>query len=254
MIKPGLVSITFRHLSTGAILDLTEQAGLEAIEWGGDIHVPHGDTDTAIQVSEASRSRGIVCPTYGSYYRVGESSSPEKDFGQVLSSAIALGASTIRVWAGIRSSLETDPDTRKHIVHESRLICRMAAENGINISYEYHGNTLTDHVGSALELLDAVSMHNLQTYWQPDAAMPVTENREVLKKLRHKISHIHVFYWVNGIRFPLFSGKEAWISYFRVLGDQNRYAFLEFVRDNDPHRFLEDAKVLKDILHESQNL
>jgi hypothetical protein len=43
MIQTGLVSITFRQLSPPAIIDLVRQAGLEGIEWGGDVHVPHGD-------------------------------------------------------------------------------------------------------------------------------------------------------------------------------------------------------------------
>ncbi len=41
MIKSGLVSITFRQLTCEQIVDLVSKAKLDAIEWGGDIHVPH---------------------------------------------------------------------------------------------------------------------------------------------------------------------------------------------------------------------
>jgi hypothetical protein len=43
MIRTGLVSVTFRQLSAEEIIKLVVCAGLEGIEWGGDIHVPHGD-------------------------------------------------------------------------------------------------------------------------------------------------------------------------------------------------------------------
>ena len=47
MIHTGLVSVTFRKLEPAEIVDLVKQAGLQGIEWGGDIHVPHGDIQRA---------------------------------------------------------------------------------------------------------------------------------------------------------------------------------------------------------------
>ena len=40
MLIPGLVSVTFRKLSRTEIAGLMVNAGLSAIEWGGDVHVP----------------------------------------------------------------------------------------------------------------------------------------------------------------------------------------------------------------------
>ena len=42
MIYPGLVSVTFRKLSPEEIVQLVVSSGLKGIEWGGDIHLPHG--------------------------------------------------------------------------------------------------------------------------------------------------------------------------------------------------------------------
>lgn len=50
MLLPGLVSITFRKLSPGEIVELVATAGLVGIEWGGDVHVPHGDFARAAEV------------------------------------------------------------------------------------------------------------------------------------------------------------------------------------------------------------
>jgi 3-dehydroshikimate dehydratase len=43
MIHPGLVSVTFRKLTPVEVAGLVKKGGLKSIEWGGDIHVPHGD-------------------------------------------------------------------------------------------------------------------------------------------------------------------------------------------------------------------
>ena len=72
MIVPGLTSITFRSLNAEQIIELVSQAGLRAIEWGGDLHVPHGDTVVAARVRRQTEEAGLEMPSYGTYYRVGE--------------------------------------------------------------------------------------------------------------------------------------------------------------------------------------
>ena len=47
--EPGLVSVTFRQLAPEALIDLAARAGLAAIEWGADIHVPPGDDANAVR-------------------------------------------------------------------------------------------------------------------------------------------------------------------------------------------------------------
>ena len=57
MIKPGLVSITFRKLHPETIIALAMENTLAAIEWGGDIHVPHGNIAVARSVAKMTRIR-----------------------------------------------------------------------------------------------------------------------------------------------------------------------------------------------------
>lgn len=59
MFKPGLVSITFRQFGVEKIIELVKTAQLKYIEWGGDIHAPHGDVDRAKQVGELKCSRSV---------------------------------------------------------------------------------------------------------------------------------------------------------------------------------------------------
>ena len=107
MFSPGLVSITFRQLTVIApdewrgiehsyrrgvapIIALVTQAGLAAVEWGGDVHVPHGDEAQARTVARMGADAGLDVAAYGAYYRVGH---PETGpFKSVLASAVALGA------------------------------------------------------------------------------------------------------------------------------------------------------------------
>ena len=70
---PGLVSVSFRQLPAEEIVRLCAECGLEAVEWGGDIHVPHGDCATAEKVSGLTEAAGLRTAAYGSYYRCGVS-------------------------------------------------------------------------------------------------------------------------------------------------------------------------------------
>ena len=65
----GLLSVTFRSLPFERIIDLTVQAGLDGIEWGGDVHVPPGELKLAERIGQAARGAGLVNFSYGSYWR-----------------------------------------------------------------------------------------------------------------------------------------------------------------------------------------
>ncbi len=98
MIRPGLVSVTFRKLTPREIVTAAVQAKLQGIEWGGDVHVPHGKIDVAREVAAMTRDAGLAISSYGSYYRLGDEA---KDLlPRVIETAIALGAPVVRVWAG----------------------------------------------------------------------------------------------------------------------------------------------------------
>lgn len=249
MIHSGLVSITFRKLSPRQIVDLVVEAGLAGIEWGGDVHAPHGDVAAAREIARMCADAGLAIPTYGSYYRVGH---PEETaFGDVLASAVALGAPTIRVWAGKIGSAEADAAYRSAVTADSRRICAMAAGEGIAVAYEFHGNTLTDTAVSARRLLKEVNQPNLRSLWQPPKGATVPENRAGIDAVAPWLSHVHVFSWRieegQTIRLPLVDYAIQWKEYLAridALGGE-RFALLEFVRNDDPAQFLADAATLR---------
>jgi len=61
-----------------------------------------------------------------------------------------------------------------------------------------------------------------------------------------------VFHWVEGKKLPLESGLDEWKEYMRITGKApgDRYAMLEFVRDNSVDQFFDDAATLKMLLNQ----
>ena len=63
------------------------------------------------------------------------------------------------------------------------------------------------------------------------------------------LANAHVYHWdaAGKTRLPLSEGAEAWRRYLTLIRSAGRdhYALLEFVRDDSPNAFLEDARCLK---------
>ncbi len=246
---PGLVSITFRDLQPREIVDLCQQAELKAIEWGGDLHVPHGDLASAESVAAMTAEASMVTSAYGSYYRAGTSEHDGLAFETVLETAQHLQTDCIRVWAGNRASTVADASYRKWVVEELQRICEIAQAAGIRITLEYHVGTLTDTHTSARQLLDEVAHSNCRTLWQPLLGSDFVSNLEGLKSVLPELSGLHVFHSGKkpSERYVLADGEDHWLNYLELASDSEYgvCALLEFVKDNTPAQFLQDAEVLR---------
>ena len=245
MLLPGLCSVTFRNKKPEEIVLLAKRAGLSAIEWGGDIHVPHGDLKKAREVGRLCGGQGILTTSYGSYYRLGERSIP---FREVLETAWELGAGQIRIWAGTKASGVTNETQWQALAEEASETAALARDAGIQVCTEYHGGTLTDSPESALRLLTACPL--LRTYWQPLFDRTEQQERAILEGLSGRLAHIHVFHWAKLSRLPLSEGKNRWRGYLEFVKrlPDTRCAYLEFVREDSVEQFLADAAVLKELL------
>ena len=245
MLKSGLVSVTFRKLSPREVVDLVKKSGLDGIEWGGDIHVPHGDLPKAKEAGAMTRDAGLEVSAYGSYYKVGHSD--ELAFEPVLDSAAALGAPLIRVWAGKKGSADADADYRRTIVEDSRRIADLAAKRGIQIAYEFHGKTLTDTRDSAVLLLKEVDHPNMKSLWQAQVKGDIGERLADLDAVTPWLTNVHAYCWEGTTRLPLAQGAADWARYLPKLQATGRdhTVLIEFVLDNTPEQFLQDAAALK---------
>jgi sugar phosphate isomerase/epimerase len=249
MISPGLVSITFRALTPAEIVALVRQAGLHGIEWGGDIHVPHGNVARAREVRALTQDAGLNVAAYGSYYRAAASEAAGLTFASVLESAVALGAPVIRVWAGPAGSAAASPELRSQVVADLRRISTLAATVGVGVSLEFHNGTLTDTGPSTVQLLAEVNHPNLSTYWQPPLDQDTAAGLADLRSLLPRLTHVHVYHWRPGSieRLPLAEGAGRWRSFLDLAATAagGRCAMLEFVEGDAPASFLRDAATLK---------
>lgn len=249
MIIPGLVSVTFRQLEPAAVVALAVSAGLKGIEWGGDVHVPAGDLETARHVGAMTTDAGLTVACYGSYLRLDE---VDGDRRAVVSTAAALGAPLIRVWAGRLPSGQAGPEHWERVVDAACEVSSMAADAGIDVAFEYHRNTLTDSRTSALRLLGSVDLPNVGTLWQPEPTRSEATNLTDLATVLPRLRNVHVFSWTpDRDRLPLASQASAWAGYLKLAASAtgDRYALLEFVADDHPAQLAADAATLLALLN-----
>ena len=250
-ILPGLVSITFRQRSPRELVELAARTGLRGIEWGGDVHVPHGDLARAREVAMMTTEAGLATASYGSYYVIGESEADGLSFGRVLETAAALGAPLIRVWAGKRGSAAADAAYRRRVAEEARRVAAAASAAGVRLAFEFHGGTLTDTAESAERLLADTAAAELRCYWQPPVGCAHPQCLESLRLIAPHLANLHVFHWrgSSADRRPLAEGLGEWTDYLRLaaaapLSATPRWALLEYVRGDDPAQLAADAGAL----------
>lgn len=249
--KSGLLSVTFRKLSVPYITRLASEAGLECIEWGGDVHVPHGDLAAAREAAKLTLDHGLSVSAYGSYLRLGVAGGP--DFESVVETAEALGAPTIRVWAGNKGSAKADPADRAAVVEDALKAANLAADAGLTISYEFHGNTLTDTAESAAELF-ADTLHDaIYSFWQPPNGATPEEALRSLEVTLPRLSNVHAFHWWPdpATRLSLAEGRDRWSRYLdriRAAGLQPD-VLLEFLPGDDPNLLASEAATLRELLN-----
>ncbi|MFC7457616.1 sugar phosphate isomerase/epimerase family protein [Brachybacterium sp. GCM10030267] len=252
MIRPGLCSVSFRELSVQQVAGLAADAELRCLEWGSDVHVPAGDLSAARFAREVTQAAGLEVSGYGSYLRcVGSAETASAEASALLASAEELGAPRLRVWAGTQGSRETSAEDRRMIVARLRETARCAAEAGMELGLEWHGGTLTDEIGSTLQLLEEIGHPAVRTYWQPHQDQP---RREAVADLRTALPHVstvHVFsWWPAAHRQPLAQRAELWRDAFEILQADGRDhdALLEFVPGDDPALLRREADTLYELL------
>lgn len=254
-IRPGLCSVTFRQLEPAAIVDLAAEAGIAGIEWGADVHVPLGAVGRAADVAARSAEHGLACPSYGTYLGVREPITSRDDVTSACETAAALGSTNLRVWTPLGTAPGATASDRDTIATGIRLAAEVAAEHAMTIGIEFHHGTLTETAASALDVFRAVDMANVFSYWQPNfwVEQPAATEAQLaeLHAMRPWLSHLHTFWWLaRGERRPLADGAGMWPTAFGETTSiangwtADRYAFMEFVVDDDPDHFRADAATL----------
>lgn len=247
-IRPGLCSVTFRALAPERIVDLAADAGLEAIEWGSDRHVPPGDLALAEQVGKITTDAGLAVASYGSYFRAENG----EDLTPILDSAEALGADRVRIWAGRLGSAEATPDERAATIARLQSAASEAEVRGIGLALEFHSGTIADTAPATLSVLKEIGSAALTTYWQPTVGASDDVAIAEYAAIAAHTSAVHVFsWWPRTERLRLHERGELWQ---RVLAAAAaapippRDALLEFVPDDDPDLLSAEAATLWGII------
>lgn len=243
MLKTGLVTVTFRKFDVPKICRTAKNAGLELLEWGGDIHVPPMNEDAVALAKSCSAEHDLVIDTYGSYYRC---SGSDEEIEAVVKTAHELGAKNLRVWAGTRGNADTDDDTRRAVTENLIRVCGMAAQYNLTVSPEFHGGTLTDHWEYAVRLAKDVNAENLRLYWQPNQFRDDAYNLTALRAVLPYLSNVHVFTWEGHGKFSLIAGERMWRQYIDIISADGRDhgMLMEFVCDDTEEQLYRDAEVL----------
>ncbi|KJQ55699.1 sugar phosphate isomerase/epimerase family protein [Microbacterium sp. SA39] len=244
-IRAGLCSVTFREFAPERIVELAADAGLEVIEWGGDLHVPPGDVDRAAHVAKLTTDAGLSVASYGSYFRAGI----DEPLTPVLDSAEALGADRIRIWAGDLGSADATAAYWGTTVARLRAAASEAASRGIGLALEFHSGTLADTAPTTRRLLAEVGHPALSTYWQPTVSASVDVALAEYAALADRTTAVHVFsWWPEAERLPLRARDALWTRLFaqaQTAAAPPRDALLEFVPGDDPALLAGEAAALR---------
>lgn len=249
---PGLCSVTFRERRVEEVLELASAAGLECIEWGGDLHVPHGELEVAASVARLTEAAGMAVCSYGSYLFADDTAAAV--VSAVLDTTEALGAPAVRVWAPFGTEPGCPPGEVARVGEVLESVCSQAQRRGLQVYLEFHGATLTATAASAKDLLDHTNAENLLCAWQPPYWNPRPAELEIvdMELLADHLAHLHVYSWLpDGTREPLVSQRDRWPSRLRAASaipevpGLRRAALLEFVAGDDPRTFAADAEQLR---------
>lgn len=243
-LRTGLCSVTFRQLEPERLVERAADAGLEVIEWGGDVHVPPGDLERAADVSRATIGAGLTVCSYGSYFRAGV----DEPLTPILDSAEALGADRVRIWAGSIGSREAAPNQYQMLAGRLKDAAAEAAERNIDLALEYHWGTVADTPSATLTLLADVAAPNLSTYWQPRVGANDDAALAEFDAVAAQTTAVHVFsWWPQAERLRLHERAALWRRVFAAVHDGHPCdALLEFVPNDDPALLSGEAMTLRD--------
>ena len=241
MFVTGLTSISFRNLSVDEIIRLTRESGLKAIEWGSDIHAPKDNAPLLKDIREKMERAGLYTSSYGTYFRIGESSLA--DLPDYICAASILGTKILRLWCGRKNYEDMDEAERKRIIEEAGLAASIAEQHGVVFCVECHKNTFTSCLFGALRLMETVNSSAFRMYWQPSLLLDEAGNTEYADKISKYTQNIHVFNWSEKGRIKLREGFSAWQKYLSFF-DGTQHLLLEFMPDNSPASLAEEAEAV----------
>ena len=98
--------------------------------------------------------------------------------------------------------------------------------------------------------MNSLNHKNIEFYWQPSSFQSIEYNNTGIENILPKLNNIHVFHWLkDNIRDELSNGISEWSTYFKTINKSKsqRFALLEFIKDDSIEQFYKDAETLKSL-------
>lgn len=245
MFDTGLVSVSFRKLAPARIVELCRENRLKFIEWGSDVHAPCDNVDAISEIVSLQNEHGIVCSSYGTYFRIGVNDCTE--LYSYIDAAKKLGTDILRLWCGEKNYEDLSKDEKIFIISESKKAAKIAEDAGVTLCMECHNKTFTNCLDGALELMRAVDSPNFQMYWQPNQFKSEETNLEYARAIAEYTKVIHVFNWEGKNKYPLSEAVDIWKKYLACF-DGSQKLLLEFMPDGEPESLAAEAEALRRII------
>ena len=241
----GLVSVSFRRHTPSEILAATREAGLSVIEWGSDIHAPCTDLDNLRRLAALQREYGIVCSSYGTYFRLGET--PMEELEDYIRAAELLGTDILRLWCGKASGADMTAGERDALFADCRRAAEIAEANGVTLCLECHKGTFTEDPRDAVLLMESIRSPRFRMYWQPFQWQNTEQNLKNAQMIAPYATHLHVFHWKGDERFPLAEGIAEWREYLTAF-PRPQTLLLEFMPDDQLTSLAGEADALRAVV------
>lgn len=161
-LKIGVASVTFRNKTVSQVVEIAKNAGVEFIEWGGDVHVK--TLEDAKLTKKLCDDNNIKISSYGSYYRTG--CGDEKQWEDVCKIASEMGANSVRIWLGKKDSEKFTGTEYDALKEEMKFLCNKAREYNLLVCSECHDNTFNNNTESIIKLKNDLKCDNFKTYFQ----------------------------------------------------------------------------------------
>lgn len=241
--KLGVASVTFRDKSISETVEIAKNAGVDYIEWGGDVHVK--TLDDAKNAKKLCDESGIKICSYGSYYRVG--CGDKSKWEEICLIADAMDASSVRVWLGEKDSQETTQTEYNRLFEDLKSICSVAQKYNLTVCPECHDNTYNNDTDAFLKIRKELKAENFKTYFQ-SRYFRFDYDIDRIERTFEFIENVHVSYrdLVKEQRFR----KKDKLYLDRLLEKLLEMNFdgvilVEFTKDSKEKHFLNDIKKLK---------
>jgi 3-dehydroshikimate dehydratase len=253
-VKTGLCTIAFRDLPFEGVLDLAVSAGFDGVEpWGKPGHTPDPfDADVIRKASDAVQARGLEVAQYGSYANPTDEAFPQQVQDALLAAEI-YKTSMIRVWVGSCGSADAAEEDWVKAISGFTTFCDQAADKGMSLAVEMHGNKLSDTVEGCMRLIEGVERDNFRMNFQPMYTDTPEQTLDAAQRISPYVSTVHAQNYVTVGKNTRSLVSDGLIDYPTVIGMFSALGFdgyleVEFVKEDNPEEALKaDAAYLRSL-------